>query len=177
MLAGSKTGSQHFWERDGLRKAREEQRGKGWLWARKTEVLQLFLWIVEKVPFEGQKGSWPQPWCSIFPLFIYCVILNCLHSSCPTATCAQRAWSSTTRAAKAEKEETQTPWKSGSGLALSLIPQANIFLQRRHRTWQRRPPLCFPPLRLLSKQPMAFSSDFNLQIASKHCRKWHGNFF
>lgn len=43
--------------------------------------------------------------------------------------------------------------------------------------WQRRPPLCFPPLRLLSEQPVAFSSDFNLQIALKHCRKQHGNFF
>lgn len=44
------------------------------------------------------------------------------------------------------------------------------------QTGQKRP-VCFSPLRLLSKQRVAFFSDFNLQIALKHCRKQHGNLF
>lgn len=112
---------------------------------------------MRKVPFEEQKGSCPQAWCSIFPLFIYHVILNCLHSSCPTATRAQRAQSTTTRAAKAEKEETRTPWKSASRWLPASHPRQISLYRGGMDVAEEASTL----LKLLSKHPVAFSTDFN----------------
>lgn len=171
MPTGSKTGSQKFLKRAECRKAREEWSTKEWLWGRKTKVMQLFPWVVEKTPLAEQKGTVPNFWCSmttqfwifvalqegvanmqgtdlcraltfmwLLQIFIYCVILNLLH----------RSWLHAPRLHKAaslelpkKRRRCRHPGKSGSVLAPTVTPRANIFVQSRYG-WCRGS-LCFAP--------------------------------